>query len=297
MRNRLQFAAASILAAGIAAAPAALAQEKPPRPPTGTRAVYIGKGGGSFLGVGAAEIDSERAKALNLKEERGVEIKSVSKDSPAAKAGLKEGDVVLEFNGQAVQGTEQFQRLVREIPPGREVKLTVWRGGSTQTVTATLETRKGATIHTDDGEFHFSMPNITIPMPDIPRFEMSWRNPMLGIDGESLNSQLAEFFGVKDGVLVRSVVKNSAADKAGIKAGDVITKVDASNITSVREITTALRGLGSKKTFPVTVIRNKKEMAITVTIEERSSGTRARSSRTVRAPRVKTAVRGALRYC
>src|SRR5436309_379950 len=72
---------------------------KPPRPPRGSR-VVIQNAGSSFLGVGVSEIDSERAKALNLKEERGVEVKNVDEESPAAKAGVRVGDVVLEYNGQ-----------------------------------------------------------------------------------------------------------------------------------------------------------------------------------------------------
>src|SRR3954454_4231085 len=79
-------------------------------------------GGGSFLGLGVSEIDSDRAKALNLREERGVEITRVEEDSPASRAGLKIADVVLEYGGQRVEGTEQFVRLVHETPVGREVK-------------------------------------------------------------------------------------------------------------------------------------------------------------------------------
>ena len=83
----------------------------------------------SYLGIGVVDVDAERAKALNLKEERGAEIKSVAEDSPAAKAGLKEGDVVLEYNQERVEGMEQLVRLVRETPPGRQVALSVWRNG------------------------------------------------------------------------------------------------------------------------------------------------------------------------
>jgi len=195
------------------------------------------------------------------------------------KAGIKEGDVVLDYNGQAVQGIEQFQRLVRETPPGRQVKVGVWRSGAAQTITATVGERKGTVITSDDGGWNFTVPAMP-PMPpmpniniDIPRFSMAYQSQMLGIEGESLESQeqLADFFGVKEGVLVKAVKRNSAAEKAGLKAGDVIVKVDDSKVGSSSEITRTLRGLRSKKTFTLTVVRNKKEMPLTVTMEDRGS--------------------------
>jgi serine protease Do len=239
----------------------------------------VEKSSGGYLGIGGLDISPERAKALNLKEERGVEVSSLAEDGPAAKAGIKQGDVVLEFNGQPVEGTAQFSRLVRETPVGRHVKITVWRSGAAQTLTATVGENKQATvIGPGDGGWNFNMPEVQ-PMPniEIPRFQMTLQNPMLGIVGESLEreDQLAEFFGVQDGVLVRSVKKGSAAEKAGIKAGDVITKVDDSKVTSSAEITRVLRGLKSKKTFGLTVVRNRKEMPLTVTMESTGSTIRA----------------------
>src|SRR5206468_1454658 len=114
----------------------------------------------------------------------------------------------------------------------------VWRAGSTQTVMATIATRPGYT-RTDGDGFTINIPPIPpIPpmIPDIPQSHVTWRSSTLGVDTESLSSQLAEFFGVKEGALVRSVSKNSPAEKAGIKAGDVIIKVDDSKVSSPREI-------------------------------------------------------------
>jgi serine protease Do len=233
--------------------------------------------GGSYLGVGTEDIDSGRAKSLKLKEERGAEITKVYEDSPAAKAGFKEGDVVLEFNGQAVQGTEQLARMVRETPPGRQVKIVVWRNGSNQTLTATVETRKTDTPIPGSRSVAtpFNMPQFI--MPDIPRFEMNWQNARLGIVGEALGKeeQFADFFGVKEGVLVKSVEKDSAAEKGGIKAGDVVVKVGDTRVTSTEEITRALRSLQpGNTTLNVVVVRNKKETTIAVTIENRSGAIR-----------------------
>src|SRR4051812_40045774 len=105
--------------------PAPPASPAPPAPPVAPRApraasrFTIQNAGSSFLGVGVSEIDSERAKALNLKDEHGVKEKKVDDDSPAGKAGVKVGDVILEYNGQRVEGNEQFVRFVRETPVGR----------------------------------------------------------------------------------------------------------------------------------------------------------------------------------
>jgi len=243
---------------------------------------WVMTSGGSYLGVGGVDITPDRAKALNLKDERGVEISSVDPEGPASKAGLKEGDIVVEYNGQPVEGWTQFRRLVQETPVGHQVKLNVWRGGAMVTLTATVGERKNQPmIIGPDSGWNFNMPAIP-SMPEMPNIEIprygSVQNPMLGIVGEPLGqeAQLAEFFGVQEGVLVRSVKKGSSADKAGIKAGDVITKVEDTNVTTSAEITRALRNLRAKKSVTVTVVRNHKEMPVTITMET-SAGSSVRA--------------------
>jgi len=253
----------------------------PARARTAARHVVVPRGS-SYLGIAVLEIEADRAKALHLKEARGVEVTCVDENSPASKAGLKAGDVVLEYNGERVQGGEQFVRLVRETPPGHNVALLVVRNGANQTLTATIAQRQPAALAFEfDGEnFAMAMPPTPpmppmqplpgIRMPDIPRAFMTWGSPTLGIESESLNPQLAEFFGVKEGVLVRSVTKESTAEKAGFKAGDVIIKVDGEKVTTPREISSILQASRSKKTLPVTVIRRQKEMVLNVVLEENS---------------------------
>jgi serine protease Do len=249
------------------------------------RGVVVQKAGTSYLGIGVAEIDSERAKELKLSEERGVEVKNVDGDGPAAKAGLKEGDVVLEYNGQRVEGTEQFIRMVRETPAGRQARLLVSRGGGTQTLTATIGTRMSHLVAAGPDGFRFAVPVPPAPpvppnmgerwwreMPDLPSGNMSWRSGTLGIESESLAPQLAQFFGVKEGVLVRSVNKNSPAEKAGVKAGDVITKVNSTAVDSPRDISSELRSARGKGSVTLTVMRNQKEMTLTVTLEDAPGG-------------------------
>ena len=131
-------------------------------------------------------------------------------------------------------------------------------------LTALLGTRK----------FRFSgnfPPGFEVPefhMPDIPQIFTAWRSPMLGVEAESLGSQLAGYFGVKDGVLVRSVMKDSAAEKAGIKAGDVITKIDSTAVTTPSEVSGAVRSASAKKTFSVELVREHRDMTVTVNIED-----------------------------
>jgi serine protease Do len=233
-----------------------------------------------YLGVSALDITADRAKTLKLKEERGVEVTMVEPDSAAGKAGLQVGDVLMEFNGQKVEGWEHLKRLVRETPIHREVKIAVWRNGAAQTLTATIGGRKEFSIDLGDGNIGAPpawvqpmtpTPAPAPPMPpmqfDMPAFRTLMGTSSLGIMGEALGqeSQLAEFFGVKEGVLVRSVNKDSAAEKAGMKAGDVITKVEDTAISTPQQIGGALRSVRNKSTVTVTVIRSKKEMTLTVT--------------------------------
>jgi serine protease Do len=251
------------------------AQPPPPAataPPAPRAKVAVTPASGSYVGVMVQEIDSDRAKTLKLREEAGVEITRVEVDSPADKAGLKSSDAILQYNGQRVEGMEQFSRLVRETPPGREIKLDIFRNGAQQTVTVKVAARhSGAAVFNSNafsvspgGSFEFQM-------PDMPHSFMSWQSSMFGIEGESLEGQLAQYFGVKEGVLVRSVINGSAAEKGGLKAGDVIVRVDDSKVTTPTDVTSRLRALRGKA-VSIVVMRDHKEVPLSVTIEDEKRG-------------------------
>jgi serine protease Do len=252
-------------------------EPQPPMPPPGPERVVISRGNnGSFLGIGVQEIDTERAKALNLREERGVEVTRVEEDSPAAKGGIRTGDVVLEYNGDSVEGVEEFMRMVRETPPGRDVKLSIARNGAPQQLSMRTGSRKTwmTTRYGDAGALE--LPTVPFPevhVPDVPRAFMSWRSSIVGIEAESLDSQLAEYFGVKEGVLVRSVVRGSSAEKAGLRAGDVIVKVDDSKVASPREVSANIRSSRARKSVPVQVVRDKKEVTLQLPVDDSPSPT------------------------
>jgi serine protease Do len=226
----------------------------------------------SYMGVGIMTVDSARAKVLKMKEERGAEITQLAPGGPAEKAGLKVNDVILEFDGQHVQGQEQLQRLVRESTPGRPVKIEVWRNGAMQAATVNIESRREISVDDPYGRGVWSElppPGVNWPaviaMPPMPPFPTLVQSPVLGVECEPLGDeqQFAEFFGVKDGLLVKMVASGSPAARAGVKAGDVIVKVDETRVGSMRELTGALRVASQKPSYQLTVVRNKKEMQIT----------------------------------
>ncbi len=236
--------------------------------------ILVGDEGSSWLGVEAHEVTADKAKELKLPAERGVVLGKIIPDSPAAKAGLKENDVVTEINGQRVEGAAQFRRMIHEIPAGRTAQLTVWREGRSQTLNVTLgkaEERRHAWKQTMPGTFAFRIPDIP-ELPEIP--PMDWTGsvflggqPRLGIDAEDLSSQLGTFFGAPDGegILVREVNSGSPAEKAGLKAGDVITSFNGERIRTVgdlREKLSAKRD-DKDKTVKLGVLRNKSEISLT----------------------------------
>jgi serine protease Do len=223
-----------------------------------------------WLGVEIADVDAEKAKELKLPAVRGVLIVEVEPDSPAAKAGLKAKDVIAEYDGQSVEGVVQFRRQVRETPPGRAIPISVWREGNTQNMTVAVGDRHKAiasrmkeinphVFGAPDFNFDFQMPEFFFGAA-----------PMLGISAEDLNGQLGAYFGAPggEGVLVREVRPNTPAEKAGLKAGDVITKVDDHAVKSVSELRDQLRQKNEQKTVKVTLLRKGTEMNVNVEPEQ-----------------------------
>ena len=236
--------------------------------------ILIGDDGSGWLGVETHEVTADKAKELKLAAERGVVLGRIVPDSPAAKAGLKENDVVTEINGQRVEGAAQFRRMIHEIPAGRSIQLTVWRDGRTQAISATLgksEERHHAMkmVTPTPGTFAFRMPEI----PEIPPMEwnggmLAGGQPRLGIDAEDLSGQLGAFFGAPDGegILVRDVNSGSPAEKAGVKAGDVITSLNGDRIRTVGDLREKLSAKRDDKdrTVKLGVLRNKSEISLAV---------------------------------
>jgi serine protease Do len=225
--------------------------------------------GGVYLGVQLADITADRAKALKLDEERGVEVVKVEPGSPAESAGIKAGDVLLSYNGENILGAQQLGRLVSETPEGRKVKIQLWREGRMQTAYAVIAESHWSRVF--PGDLNFQMPDIHMAIPDIPSTLLVWKNAALGIECEPVDAQLAEYFGVKRGVLVRSVEKGSAAEKAGLKAGDVLTAIGDRSVTSPRDVMSCVRTWRREgKPITVAVTRERKQLTLSVSPQSES---------------------------
>ena len=259
--------------------PDTLVQESDdPKNPDDDLQIFMGSGGG-WLGVGVSEVSAEKMKTLRLPEERGALLGKIVPDSPAAKAGLKENDVVLEINGQRIEGTEQFRRMIHEIPAGRTANLTVWRDGRSQNIKVTVGKHDAGNMKVfADGpkSFAFKMPPMPA-MPDLSGLEhlrsfsmISPGRPLLGIDAETLEGDFGNYFGAPkgEGVLVRGVFASSPAAKAGLKAGDVITSLNSERVRSASELREKLLTNREGKSIKLGVLRNKSELTLSVELPQ-----------------------------
>lgn len=228
--------------------------------------------GGSYLGIVIQDVNAERLSALKLKEERGVEVTMVDKDAPASKAGLKEHDVILDYNGNRVDSAEQLRRMIRETPVGRTVGLGISRDGSPMTITVQLGDHAKVAADHAHKQTHENF-EVTIPrLRELPEFNIELPGmPILGIQIDPVGRQLGEYFGVKngEGLLVRSVEKGSIAEKAGLKAGDVITRADNEKISERSDLRKALRARKEGGKVALGIVRDKHEQTITVDVPAR----------------------------
>jgi len=251
----LVFLLAGALGSGLAV-PAAAQQTQAPE-----RGFFIG-GFGSRIGASVRDVREADLPAAKLTRPDGVFIQGVEPTTPAERAGLRTGDIVLEYDGERVRSTRQFTRLVQETPAGRNVTIVVNRAGARQSLQVTPEEGRFGSI--DLGRLR---DRIEDGMEDLP-FGLGQRTAerRLGVTLVPLSAQLADYFGVKNGVLVSSVVADTPGARAGIRAGDVVTTVDGRTVNSPADILARLRD-ASGATLNVTVMRDKREVRVQVQLE------------------------------
>ncbi len=231
---------------------------------------------GAYLGVMVDNVPAETAAALHLTG--GTRIANVDQDGPACQAGLKGGDIVTAFNGKAVSGPEQFASLIQGSAAGSTVTLTVWHGGKTQDMKVKLgDWKQMAMAPPMPPQPPMSSVRRAMPLPPIaamPEFDVPGFTPLLAHSGllvEPLSPQLCEFFGVpqNEGVLVRSVDKGSPGAAAGLKAGDVIVRVNNETIHDMQDWKRALRAHDGK--LSLSIVRDKKQQTLQMSVPANTS--------------------------
>jgi serine protease Do len=234
-----------------------------------------------YLGVSVRDVTPDQISTLKLHEAHGAEIILVDHDAPAGKAGLREHDVVLMLNGQAIEGQDQIRRMLRESPPGKTMVLLVSRDGQQMTITTQMAVSQEQ-VEREASEQHMKVADPSPAIADSPDPGLSpSASPMRGNSFigsllmnpsytgamlEKMSSQLADFFGVSSGagLLVRSVIDNSPAALAGMHAGDVVIRADAKPVTSTGDWAKAIKNSHGHP-LTITVMRDKKEQTLTLT--------------------------------
>ena len=193
----------------------------------------------AFLGITSRSLSGRDARNLDMDRRDGALIQQVYNDTAADEAGLKKGDVIIEFDGERVFDDSDLGEMIRDHDAGDKVAIGIIRDGKEKTLDATLGSLDD--WREDDGALSFSVPSV------IGTGSWGWgvnRRPQIGVNVMDLNSQLAEYFHVSDerGVLVTRVIRRSPADKAGIKAGDVIVSAGGERVMQTGDISDALEG-------------------------------------------------------
>jgi serine protease Do len=219
----------------------------------------------SFFGISFSELDPDRAAALGIRAEGGVEVTRVLPDSAADKAGIRVHDILLKYNSEDIVSGAQLVRLVGETPAGRKVKIALWRDGAVHTVQAAP-----ALVELNPMPYQVvERETETLSVVNVPAPALVWRNFSLGIDCESVESQLAAYFGVTRGLLVRFVQKGSIADRAGLHAGDVIVGFANQVIVTPQDLSYALENaMGNSVSVPVSVLRDRKNVHLKIAFHE-----------------------------
>ena len=271
----------------------------PPRPERAPQAfAWSFDGGGSYLGVETADVTKETAGKLGLRDVRGVSVEKVMDGSPAQNAGLQSGDVILKFNGEEVTSVRKLTRLIGEVAPDHQARISVSRNGSERELNVTLGKRPTPTF--EPGSFGPLMPGQSGKIEFPPMGPMSPVSPMgempampaippggdrdgdfyvfrsgstrqIGVGVTPLTKQLAQHFGVEAGAMINNVRENSPAAKSGLKAGDIIVEADGKPVKGDFDL---IRTIGEKKdgSINLTIVRDGSRQSISVTPEEVKGG-------------------------
>jgi serine protease Do len=229
-----------------------------------------------FLGVDVGDVDQERASVLHLKDTHGAEITVLDHDAPAGKVGLKLHDVILQVNGQNIDGAEQVKQILHDTPPGRKLQLVVSRDGVPQTVMVQLADRRkvqeearerldgaGPTAASGNG---FLSNGADLPASGGFHTAIFGSSLHVGAMVEPLTAQMADFLGVSGGVMIKSVARKSAADAAGLKSHDVVLEVGGETVVTSSDWERLLRS-SEGKPVQVEILRDRMKQLVLLQVD------------------------------
>jgi membrane-associated protease RseP (regulator of RpoE activity) len=226
------------------------------------------------LGVAVTDVTADLKKKEHLSVDQGAYVLNVDEESPAEKAEIREGDVIIRFDGEKIDDSDDLIRMVRRTRPKKDVPVELVRKDEHKVVTATIGREPGLRSYS----FNFGdrdFPRILrIPrMPRLPRLPhgLGMIHPeagmveFLGLGVEELTKQLAGYFEVPGGkgILVTEVEPGSAADSAGFRAGDVILKAGGNTVRRIEDLREELSGNQEKETS-VEILRKGKQLTLQI---------------------------------
>jgi serine protease Do len=212
-----------------------------------TQLKETGKVTRGWLGVSVQPVTPELAKSFGLERERGALVAEVMKNSPAEKSGLKEGDIILEFDGHGIKEMGDLPRIVAATPVGKKVSVQVQRDGRQETVPVTVEQLK-------DGE---GSEDQTIP------------SDRLGIKVAELTPERSQQLRVQGdrGIVVTEVQPDGLADRAGIQEGDLIREVNGARIAQVADYNRAVSAVKKGDYLKVLLQRGRSSLFVALRLE------------------------------
>jgi serine protease Do len=231
--------------------------------------VFRAFGAGSEIGVSVRELTNDEVSKVGREPTGGVYVQSVLEDSPAARADIRNGDLVVGIDGERVRGVRHFVRLVCESPAGRDVRIEIIRGNARSVVEVSPEAARFAPMLPPE-----IREEVQRRLRELPRdLELELPAPRtararLGITATPLTNQLAEYFGVKEGVLVSAVEERSPSANAGLRAGDVIIAIDGAPVRTPQDVAAAARRAAPGAVLDFRVVRDRKETTLRVTVPD-----------------------------